>query len=766
MCRFVRSVVTCVLLFSRVSLLPMNPSTSVTFLGAGKAANLKPYYLLFFVSGFPALLYQIVWQRALFTIYGVNIQSVTVIVSVFMLGLGLGSLAGGRLSAVSGLRRLRAFGLIEFSIGFFGMASLPLFHLVARFTAGQSTATTGVTAFLLLLFPTLLMGSTLPLLVAYAVERTANVGESVGSLYAVNTFGSGVACLAAALFIMRTLGQSGTVHLAAILNCSVGVTALLLERRTESPGQSRPLNPHPSANSPFPTIPFGIGMFLAAASGFVALAYEIVWYRVYAFASGTTAGCFARLLAFYLFGIAYGALAVHDACQKKLRNDLGLTLRVGSQVVMLGAVCAYLVAPAVSLFVRWVPYDLTFTFVSIASALLGAAFPIVSHAAIGPQEQAGKKLGYLYLSNIIGSTLGSFLVGFFVMNRWSTEATSLLLLGLGFGVALLFAFLARPHLSRSLLAVGFTSCLILAALNGPLFSRIYERLLWKNAYRPGTSFINLVENRNGVIAVDAQQTVYGDGVYDGHFNFDPVHDTNGIFRIYMLGAFHPHIRTVLEIGLSSGSWAQVVANYPGVESETIVEINPGYTPLIRQRPDFSPLLQDPKVHIFIDDGRRWLVSHPDRKFDLILMNTSFNWRANATNLLSVEFLQLLRQHLNPGGVAYYNTTSSGRVQLTGATVFPYALRVSNFLAVSDSPIDFDRTRLRSLLSSFSINGRRVFDPANSAHRAKLEEIVSVPFLDRLDSESQPVSLQSRDSLLSQWNGQRLITDDNMGTEWR
>src|SRR5437879_208859 len=96
------------------------------------------YYLLFFVSGFPALLYQIVWERALFTLYGVNIESVTIIVTVFMLGLGLGSLAGGKLSTVASIQTLRAFGFIEFSIGVFGACSLALFKYVAQFTAGAS----------------------------------------------------------------------------------------------------------------------------------------------------------------------------------------------------------------------------------------------------------------------------------------------------------------------------------------------------------------------------------------------------------------------------------------------------------------------------------------------------------------------------------------------------------------------------------------------------------------------------------------------------
>jgi len=148
------------------------------------------YYLLFFLSGFPALLYQIVWQRALFTLYGVNIESVTMIVTVFMLGLGLGSLAGGWLSARKGIRLLLAFGLIELLVGAFGAGSLAIFHSIGSITAGASTTATGCIAFVLLLVPTLLMGSTLPLLVEHFVRRTGNVGESVGLLYSVNTLGS------------------------------------------------------------------------------------------------------------------------------------------------------------------------------------------------------------------------------------------------------------------------------------------------------------------------------------------------------------------------------------------------------------------------------------------------------------------------------------------------------------------------------------------------------------------------------------------------
>ena len=450
-----------------------------------------------------------------------------------------------------------------------------------------------------------------------------------------------------------------------------------------------------SDDSVHQTIPFGIGIFLAAATGFIALAYEIIWYRVYSFTSGGTAPCFANLLAFYLFGIAVGALAIHDLSKLKLKNDLLRTLRIASSVVAFGSIAAFLVVPAVSQSVSsgHLPYQLTYTLVALSAALLGSAFPVIAHAAIDPHAEAGRGLSYMYLGNIVGSALGSYLIGFILLDHWSTRAVSVLLLALGFVIALVLALLARP-VKLTGPAIALSVCALLIASSGSLFSNIYERLLFKGDYQRGTEFRNLVENRSGVIAVDAKEYVYGGGVYDGQFNIDPVRGTNGIFRAYAIAALHPDPQNVLVIGLSSGSWTQVLVNNPSVKDVTAVEINPGYLQLIRQRPSVSSLLQNPKVHIVTDDGRRWLVSHPDQKFDFILMNSSFNWRANASNLLSTEFLQLLRHHLNVGGIALYNTTSSGDVQLTGASVFPYALRLSNFLAVSDSPINFDQALQR------------------------------------------------------------------------
>src|SRR5581483_7671211 len=193
-------------------------------------------------------------------------------------------------------------------------------------------------------------------------------------------------------------------------------------------------------------------------------------------------------------------------------------------------------------------------------------------------------------------------------------------------------------------------------------------------------------------------TVYGGGAYDGAFNVRLASNPNNVHRTYAIEAIRsldpaaPEKRRMLMLGLSSGSWAQIVANLPSTKSLTIVEINPGYLELIRKYPDVAPLLDNPNVKIEIDDGRRWLRRHPDEKFDFIVMNTTFSWRAHMTNLLSVEFLDLVRAHLEPWGIHYYNTTWSLDVMRTAIQTFPNALRAMNFVAVADRPFTFDLDR--------------------------------------------------------------------------
>lgn len=187
----------------------------------------KDAYLgwIFFLSGFAAMIYQVVWQRALYAIFGINIESVTIVVTAFLFGLGVGSLVGGSLSE-RGRNLLTMFAAAELSVGVYGILSLRFFRWIGAEGLAVSHVANAVLTLLALLPPTLLMGLTLPLLVAHGVTTTLSSGKTVGSLYFANTLGSAVAAFVAVMALLPALGEQGSVNFAAALNFLVGFFVL------------------------------------------------------------------------------------------------------------------------------------------------------------------------------------------------------------------------------------------------------------------------------------------------------------------------------------------------------------------------------------------------------------------------------------------------------------------------------------------------------------------------------------------------------------
>jgi predicted membrane-bound spermidine synthase len=197
-------------------------------LGTAPAVRIPSWIpIVFCTTGFAALLYQVVWQRVLYSTFGVNVEAVTTVVTAFLAGLGLGSLVGGRLAKSSDYALLLYCGLAEIAVGVFGLCSLPFFRWVGALTLGLQSIPRGVVMAVAVMVPTTLMGVTLPLLVAYLVRSTANVGRAVGVLYFVNTAGSAFAAIAAVWLILGSLGETKSVDLAASLNLLAGTFILL-----------------------------------------------------------------------------------------------------------------------------------------------------------------------------------------------------------------------------------------------------------------------------------------------------------------------------------------------------------------------------------------------------------------------------------------------------------------------------------------------------------------------------------------------------------
>jgi spermidine synthase len=733
----------------------------------GSSSTSQPWwYLFFFVSGFPALLYQIVWERALFTLYGVNIESVTMVVTAFMVGLGLGSVLGGAVSRQRHWSLLGIFGAAELLIGSYGIFSLKLFHWAARYTAGSSALQTGLIAFSLVALPTVLMGATLPILVAYTVRMSRNVGTSVGALYALNTLGSAVACFCAGLFLMQGLGQAKTVSVAVGLNVVVGATVLVwqfIRRKLSSETMQSEESATASAGQPC-SFSFPAAIIIGGVAGFIALGYEIVWYHLFSFTTGGVAKSFAFLLGAYLAGISGGSLVTNRVCKRITNPQTFVRFLVAT---VFGAnLLGFLVGPMLFNSVVNVSYLWTLIPIGLAAAGLGAVFPMLCHISIPADGRAGARMSYVYLSNIAGSALGSYVTGFLLMDLLPLRDVTVVLTLLGFGLGVVLLLRAQLQRSSFIVAAGaaLMAALFVAQAPGFLFHHMYEKMMMKKGYVPAAGFSKVVETRNGVITVSPDGMVFGGGIYDGRFNVSLVNDSNGIIRPYALSYFHPNPREVLMVGLSSGSWAQVIANNPQVEHLTIVEINPSYLRLIEHSDLVASLLKNPKVHIDIDDGRRWLIRNRDRKFDVIAMNTTHHWRSNASNLLSVEFLQMIRQHLNPGGVHFYNATGSDEVMATGVRVFPYGMRLVNLVVLSDAPLQLHAMRWVNVLLHYRIDGKPVIDMSQEQDRRRLKEVLLLTAtMDR--TLPTDFTLESADHIRARTAHTRLITDDNMGIEW-
>jgi spermidine synthase len=718
---------------------------------------------LFFCSGMPALIYQIVWQRALFSIYGVNADSVAVVVSAFMLGLGLGSLTGGWISSQFPRRAIAIFGLAELGVAMFGLCSLRIFHWAAIHTAGASLPATIVFSLALLILPTMLMGATLPILVEQLVRDSGTVGYSVATLYSVNTFGSAVACYSCATFLLRNFGQSRSVGMAASINTLVGATAFLYGRSSRAVA-SAVAAPQKEPRAAAGKLPLGLAMLIAGVSGFIALGFEMAWFRVFLISSADRAPAFALLLSTVLAGIAAGSFIAEKLTEDK--SPATVVQFVGVLMLLAGVISVYL-PPLMGLFKRLgVNVLLGALGFFITAALMGSVLPLLCRLALADDDRAGRGVSLVYVSNIVGSTLGTLLVGFVVMQYFGLRQVSLQL-GMCAVVAGSFALSVRQGKLRTppaWLAVTILAALVAVPIASPLYSNLYERLIWGKSPQADEPFAQLVENRNGVIAVTKAGEVFGDGVYDGYFNVDPTNDVNQIVRAFALSAFHPAPKRILMIGLSSGSWAQVLVNQPQAGSLDIVEINPGYLKLIPRYAMVSSLLENPKVRVYVDDGRRWLLAHPSERYDAIVQNTSFYWRDHSSNLLSTDYLEIIRRHLNPGGVYYYNTTGSDDVLATGLHVFPYGLRVVNFLAVSDAPLQLDRERWMTMLKQYRIDDRAVFGPDRPKSASTLGGYSAL--FTSLEEPPKYMGLEGSASMNARLGQRLIITDDNMGWEWR
>jgi spermidine synthase len=494
-----------------------------------------------------------------------------------------------------------------------------------------------------------------------------------------------------------------------------------------------------------------LALIISLIAGFVSISMEIVWFTILGYMFKGHAFTFGAVLSLVLFGIAFGAKYGYRAVNKPGANALQLI----SKYLLVGGLFNFLGFPVIAWLMTFssVFAALLAINVVVVAGLLGCVFPLLCHIAVSSKEQSvGRQTSQLYAANIIGATTGPLLTGYVLYNYFTPEQ---IIAGLCVVLLLLSVILrfygagAKPKAAN----LAVYAMLLAGVVLGQkfLYTHFLEHIQYQSIFDESKVYKHILHNRSGILAVDQEDRMFGSGAYDGAFNTDPAeYNINTVDRMYMVAAMHRQPERVLVIGLSTGSWAKVLANYGHVKEMTIIEINPGYLDIIAKYPEIATLLTDKRVKIVIDDGRRWLKRNPNEKFDMIVMNTTYHWRQNSTNLLSVEFLRMAKNNLKENGLMYWNTTKSQDVVYTAAHVFSHVTTYGTLVAASDSPFNLSEEEKRANFLKFTRFGEVLFTQENYVNRCNQLVQMALPEL--------------HDSILKQdlW----LITDDNMAAEYK
>lgn len=629
------------------------------------------FFMFFLVSGFCSLVDEVVWLRIAMAQFGVVTPLVSIVLSVFMAGLAVGSWQGGRLARRAEhwqvLSPLRLYAATELCIASSALAVPALLGLGRRLLmAGDAAATWGSATYHMtagtcvaasLLPFCACMGATFPLAMAALRTSGAPARRAFGHLYAANVLGATLGALLAAFVLVEILGFVGTLRAAAWLNVAIAAGALLLSRARRAPGQEAGAAAGGATAVPatyLQPIP-GRSALLAMlfVTGFVSMAMEVVWVRQFTPYLGTVVYAFATILALYLAASFLGSAVYRLGSGSDRSGKNG----AGSGPVWLVAGLAGLLSvvatdPRLPLPIidptTPQPMDLIVGGVrvvlglSLFCAVVGFMTPmLVDRFSSGDPEKAGRA----YAVNVLGCILGPLVACFGLLpalgERWAIAALTLPLFALAPLAAARPAARAGP---RGDVPRGFRSpypalcCALVLALLAVGMTEDY------------TGRFSRFETRRDyeatVIATDARghKELLINGV--GITSLTPITKVMVHLPLSFLAA-PPRSVLVICFGMGTSFRSALSWNVP----TTVAELVPSVPGLFGfYHPDGPDLLVSPLARVVIDDGRR-LLERSSKDFDLITIDPPPPVEAAGSSLLySREFYELARRRLRPGGI--------------------------------------------------------------------------------------------------------------------
>jgi predicted membrane-bound spermidine synthase len=763
--------------------------------------------LVFFVSGAASLIFEALWFHQTGLAFGSSVWASSLVLSGFMCGMALGSFLCARHATRWG-SPFQIYARLELIVGVSGVALVAVLPSVGRFLFPVADALTDQPfllnalrfggAFLLLLAPSTAMGMTLPVLVRGLGSTPRGFGSAFALLYGVNTLGAMLGVLVTEWFLVAMLGIRGASFVAGGLSVFAAAITVRFLQTDLAIVPALPASQEQSWRG---------GRLVVAAflSGLALLALEVVWLRFLMLFLNDTSMAFASVLAIVLLGIALGGILASFWLARSEHADRFAPM-VALSAGALG-VAGVVIYP--SYLQRYHAFDQTaMSILAVAAPLVlpvslasGALFSLLGAGLRRVTSSDATAAGRLLLFNTLGAGTGSMLAGFVLLPLLGMER-SLFGLFVLYGLVGLLLAVGR-ELSATLRAVSLVG--FVAALACFPFGDVRAIYVSSSAGRWMRSGDSIVEVREGLTAtiVHIRHTRDGLAIFDQLATNAYSMSVNDFAArrymdlfVYLPVAIHPRVRRAVLIGYGVGNTAEAMVRTRELESIDVVDISRDMLELSRRvKPQrgIEPL-DDPRVHVHVEDGRYFLASTSAR-FDLITGEPPPPMMAGVSNLYSREYFELVHDRLAEGGIATYWLPMMNISAATGRSI------VAGFCAAFD-----DCSLWHGSARNFMLMGTRGAHGPVSAERfgqqfADLglrEELTAVGFddpsqlgalfigdaiyLTKLTRNAPPISddwpkriaqegtLEARDALIWQWRDtkaarQRFENSDFIARTW-
>jgi len=650
---------------------------------------------LFLISGATGLIYEVTWMRSLGNVFGNTVFAASTVLTAFMLGLALGGWFFGRLS--DRVRRpLRAYAWLQVGIAVYGFCFPGILLAVDRFylwlyqtyEPGFTVLTLVrfVVSILILILPTAFMGGTLPILSGlWTIPVTkkgteTRTGQSVGLLYAINTFGAVAGCFLAGYYLIRLLGVSTSIYLAAGTNLLVavlaGLMALRLKPRKVTAGASKRgrreravlkeqiVREEESVHvySPRTRATVLAGILLA---GFCAMALEVLWTRVLVFVLQTSAYAFACMLTCFILGLALGSLISSRLLVPRLKNPIFafgaieflLALSVMGSVLLLQwlwhldlVVVERLVGARMSFGSDMAAHFLdTLLVVFVPTVLMGMVFPLAVRICAPVWQTVGRRVGQVYACNTVGCVLGSFAAGFLLVPLLGVRDSLLAVMAVVFALAIALIGLSGKPGRRWAVPAGVVAAgLVFAGFLGVPRDVFLKTM---NTYHHPSEIVFIDDGVTGTVTVHdlpaGDRLIAVDGVDVA--GMDLMLRTTQKLQAYAPLFVHENPQDVVQIGYGSGETCGIGLDY-GVARYTIVDICPG----VFEAGEFFQEINrrsyaHPRLRKVIMDGKNF-VKLTGERFDIIMNDSTYPGTTGSSALYTYDHFRACRDRLKPGGV--------------------------------------------------------------------------------------------------------------------